>query len=50
MELARRAALLRLKGKWATMSLGEMDIVFGLLILAIFGVILLGRWLRHKGK
>jgi hypothetical protein len=32
------------------MSLGEMEIVFGLLILAIFGGILLGRWLRNRWK
>jgi len=32
------------------MSLGEMEMVFGLLILAIVGGILLGKWLRNKGK
>jgi hypothetical protein len=41
---------MHLKRKWATMSLGEMEIVFGLLILAIFGGILLGSWLRNRGK
>jgi hypothetical protein len=32
------------------MSLGEMEIVVGLMMLAILGGILLGRWLRNRGK